>query len=178
MNGPRRAVIFDLDGTLLDTLQDLACSVNYALEQFGLRQRSVAEIRRFLGNGVRNLMGLSVPAGLSADQFERVLETFRAHYLLHCYDHTAPYPGVESVLQALKQRGYALAHCVKQGGRGGEGAEPAVFSRPYSSGHWGKRGNFEKTSSRHGAYRAARAWLYQRRGGLCGRFRSGSPDGP
>lgn len=109
MNGPRRAVIFDLDGTLLDTLQDLACSVNYALEQFGLRQRSVAEIRRFLGNGVRNLMGLSVPAGLSADQFERVLETFRAHYLLHCYDHTAPYPGVESVLQALKQRGYALA---------------------------------------------------------------------
>ena len=84
------AYIFDLDGTLLDTLADLAASTNYALHVHGMPERTIDEVRRFVGNGVRRLMEQAVPEGTEAALFEAVLVTFRQHYLEHSLDATQP----------------------------------------------------------------------------------------
>ncbi len=101
--------IFDLDGTLLDTLQDLADSVNYALRQHRMPQHSLDDIRRFVGNGVRKLMERAVPLGAQNPQFEDVFACFRQHYMQHSLDTTRPYDGIPEMLQQLKQRGCRLA---------------------------------------------------------------------
>jgi phosphoglycolate phosphatase len=98
-------ILFDLDGTLLDTLQDLTDSVNYALSFHGYPTRTVAEVRRFVGNGAARLIALSVPEG--ADPAP-VLDTYQAHYRLHSQDKTAPYPGIPEALAALKEK-YPIA---------------------------------------------------------------------
>lgn len=98
-------VIFDLDGTLLDTLDDLCASVNHALSAHRLPQRSRAEVRAFLGNGIRRLMRQAVPPGMPDDRFEPVFATFRSHYMEHCLTHTAPYDGILPLLSRLKERG-------------------------------------------------------------------------
>lgn len=102
-------VIFDLDGTLLDTLQDLADSVNYALAACAMPQRTLEEIRTFVGNGVGLLIARAVPEGTPEADRTRCLELFRAHYLLNMENKTAPYPGVTELLKRLKQEGYKLA---------------------------------------------------------------------
>ena len=102
-------IIFDLDGTLLDTLDDLSDSVNYALEHHGLPVRTKAEIRRFLGNGIRNLVLQSAPSGLEDPVFEQVFSTFKSHYMVHCLDKTHPYKGILELLQALSEKGYKMA---------------------------------------------------------------------
>lgn len=102
-------VIFDLDGTLLDTLDDLSAAVNHALRTHGLPERQPCEIRQFLGNGIRRLVQLSVPEGTSGNDFENVFGTFRAYYVEHCMDNTRPYPGIMSLLKALKARGVKMA---------------------------------------------------------------------
>ena len=104
-------VIFDLDGTLLDTLKDLSDSVNFALEKYSLPQRNVKEIRRFLGNGIRRLMMESVGPEIAANsnRFEPILQTFREHYVKHCLDTTKPYDGIMDMLAHLKERGYKTA---------------------------------------------------------------------
>ena len=101
--------IFDLDGTLLDTLQDLADSVNYALRQHNMPEHSIDEIRGFVGNGVRLLMQRSVPEGTDDAQFEAVFATFRQYYMQHSLDTTKPYEGVSELLHELKCRGCRLA---------------------------------------------------------------------
>ena len=101
--------IFDLDGTLLDTLGDLAASANYALRQYGFPEHSTDDIRRFVGNGVRRLMEQAVPAAVSPAQFEEVLATFRQHYMHHALDTTRPYPGIPETLRELKRRGCPMA---------------------------------------------------------------------
>lgn len=105
-----RFVIFDLDGTLLDTLGDLAASVNHALRLHSYPARSTQEIRSFLGNGIRALMQRSVEGrtGDGAD-FERVLADFRSHYMAHCLDTTRPYPGIDPLLADLRARGIRTA---------------------------------------------------------------------
>ena len=90
--------IFDLDGTLLDTLTDLATSCNYALQQYGMPQRTIDEVCMFVGNGVKKLMERAIPNGLDNPQFEDVYQCFRQHYLEHGLDHTAPYAGVMPML--------------------------------------------------------------------------------
>ena len=75
--------IFDLDGTLLDTLTDLAASCNYALQQHGMAQRTIDEVRVFVGNGVKKLMERAIPDGLANPQFDEVYQCFRQHYLKH-----------------------------------------------------------------------------------------------
>ena len=97
-------ILFDLDGTLLDTLADLTDATNYALGVHGYPQRSISEIRRFVGNGAANQMRLSVPEG--AD-YQSVLATYKPYYDAHCQIKTAPYPGILEALEELKD--YPLA---------------------------------------------------------------------
>ena len=101
--------IFDLDGTLLDTLQDLAASVNYALRKHGMPEHSIDDVRRFVGNGVRLLMERAIPDGAQNPDFEVTFATFREHYMHHSLDTTRPYPGIPEVLAELKARGCRLA---------------------------------------------------------------------
>lgn len=101
--------IFDLDGTLLDTLGDLAASCNYALREMKMPERSVDEVRRFVGNGVKKLMERAVPEGTSEEKAEQALEIFRAYYLVHNLDSTAPYEGINELLTELKRRGKNVA---------------------------------------------------------------------
>ena len=104
-----QAFIFDLDGTLLDTLGDLAASVNYALKACGMPQHSIDDVRRFVGNGVRLLMERAVPDGAANPRFEEAFATFRQHYLEHSLDTTRPYDGIMEMLQALRSRGFRTA---------------------------------------------------------------------
>ena len=104
-----KAFIFDLDGTLLDTLQDLYLCCNYALRTHGMPERTLEEVCNFVGNGVKKLMERSVPDGLSNPAFEDAFTTFRQYYLLHSLDTTHPYPGIIELLQELKSQGKAVA---------------------------------------------------------------------
>ena len=104
-----KTIIFDLDGTLLNTLADLSSSVNYALSQHGLAERSQAEVRQFLGNGIRRLIEQSVPAGTDEQKTEDVFQTFRSHYLEHSLDQTRPYDGIEELLHQLNDMKVATA---------------------------------------------------------------------
>ncbi|MDE6221263.1 MAG: HAD family hydrolase [Lachnospiraceae bacterium] len=102
-------VIFDLDGTLLDTLEDLKNAVNYALRVCGMPERTLSEIRQFVGNGVRNLMIRAVPQGEGNPEFERVFGIFKEYYGEHSNDATCTYDGIPELLQELKNAGYAMA---------------------------------------------------------------------
>lgn len=101
--------IFDLDGTLLDTLNDLTASVNYALRQYGMPEHRRDEICRFVGNGVRLLMMRAVPNGEQNAQFEDCFKTFREYYMMHSLDTTQPYDGIAEMLSELKRRGKRMA---------------------------------------------------------------------
>ena len=104
-----KTVIFDLDGTLLDTLQDLTDAVNYALAAYEMPRRSIDEIRQFVGNGIRRLMLRAVPNGEKNPDFEAVFSTFRSYYDSHCNDKTKPYEGIMELIDALLERGINLA---------------------------------------------------------------------
>ena len=104
-----KVYIFDLDGTLLDTLTDLAASTNYALREHGMPEHSVDEVRRFVGNGVRKLMERAVPDGADNPLFDEAFATFRQHYMEHALDTTRPYDGVPEMLATLKSRGCRIA---------------------------------------------------------------------
>lgn len=104
-----KAVIWDLDGTLLDTLEDLKNSVNYGLASFGMPAITLEMTRRFVGNGVGRLIELAVPEGTDKETEKKVLDIFKAHYEEHSLDATQPYEGVVNVLKALKEKGYKMA---------------------------------------------------------------------
>ena len=104
-----RLVIFDLDGTILDTLEDLAASVNHALAACGYPTRTVDEVRRFVGNGVRKLVQRAVPAGTGEAEMEKVFAAFKEHYAVHSMDATRPYPYITFLLKGLKLKGMRLA---------------------------------------------------------------------
>ena len=97
-----KTYIFDLDGTLLSTLADLAASTNYALRTHHMPERSLDEVRRFVGNGVKKLMERAIPDGLNNPLFEETFATFRQHYMQHNLDTTQPYPGIMQLLEQLK----------------------------------------------------------------------------
>ena len=101
--------IFDLDGTLLSSLTDLALSCNHALRSYGMPERSIDEVRQFVGNGVRKLMERAVPGGVGNEYFGEVYAAFREHYLLHNLDNTAPYPGIIELIQRLNTHGKHVA---------------------------------------------------------------------
>lgn len=104
-----KAVIFDLDGTLLDTLDDLTDAVNIALEKYQLPLRTREEVRRFVGNGLRNLMLQAVPKGDQFPEFEELFIFFKEFYRTHCDRKTGPYEGVMLLLAELKSRNIPMA---------------------------------------------------------------------
>ena len=107
--GDIQAVIFDLDGTLLNTLDDLTDAVNWSLEKFGFPARSLAEVRSFVGNGLRNLMTQAVPDGEANPVFEELFEFFREYYKEHCNIKTAPYEGIMELMKELHGRNIQMA---------------------------------------------------------------------
>ena len=120
-------VIFDLDGTLLDTLQDLADSVNYALNVNALPQRTVDEVRRFVGSGVARLVARAVPEGTPEGLVSKVLADFRAHYVLNMENRTAPLPGRAGAAAAAARGRLSPCHCLQQIRRRREGPGPGLF---------------------------------------------------
>ena len=101
----KTGILFDLDGTLLDTLADLADSVNHVLASFGYPQRTVEEVRQFVGNGAARLIAQAVPEGANPAP---VLAAFQPYYSAHCQIKTKPYEGIPEALAALRER-YPLA---------------------------------------------------------------------
>ena len=98
-------VIFDLDGTLLNTLDDLCDSTNYALKQFGYPERTLDEVRHFVGNGVKKLIERAIPDGINNPDFEECLRVFKEHYAANMYNKTAPYDGILELLKELRLKG-------------------------------------------------------------------------
>lgn len=104
-----KAVIFDLDGTLLNTLDGLKDSTNYALEKFNYPQRNNEEIRAFVGNGVKKLIERAIPGGAQNPQLEEVLAVFKDNYSQTMHLKTRPYDGILELLAALKEKNYKIA---------------------------------------------------------------------
>ena len=102
-------VIFDLDGTLLNTLEDLADAVNFVMRKNHYPLRTIEEVRRFVGNGIRRLMELAVPENISETEFEQVFEEFKNYYTEHCQIKTCAYDGIVPLLKHLYEKGYAMA---------------------------------------------------------------------
>lgn len=102
-------VIFDLDGTLLNTLDDLCDSTNYALSSHGLPVRTLSEVKSFVGNGVRLLIERAVPSGTSIETIDSVYHTFKDYYKDHMKDKTGPYDGIIQLLTRLKERNVRTA---------------------------------------------------------------------
>lgn len=109
MNRRYDAVIFDLDGTLLDTLADLTNAANAAAGRYGFRSYTLDEIRGFVGNGIRKLIERMLPDGVDNPHFDEVYTFFCEYYGRHCMDETEPYPGVMALLDYLHKEGYQVA---------------------------------------------------------------------
>lgn len=105
----KKAVIFDLDGTLLNTLDDLADSTNYALSRFGYPTRTIDEVRQFVGNGVAKLIERAIPEGKNNPNFEKCLAIFKENYAQNMYNKTTPYNGIIEMLSNLKSKGIKIA---------------------------------------------------------------------
>ncbi len=103
------AIIFDLDGTLTDTLGDLTNSVNFALREFGFSERTLDEVRSFVGNGVRRLIYSSVPENTDEETSEKCLSVFKEYYKNHSLIETKPYDGIIPMLENLKNQGLKTA---------------------------------------------------------------------
>lgn len=105
----KHAVIFDLDGTLLNTLGDLRAATNHALEVRGLPPHSMEEIRQFIGNGIRLLICRAMPEGTPEAEIDAALDDFKAYYAAHIHDRTVPYDGIPQLLTALRKHGIKVA---------------------------------------------------------------------
>ena len=104
-----KLVIFDMDGSILDTLEDLADATNYALHQNGFSERTIDEIRRFVGNGIIKLIERACPENTPDEVRENVRRSFVSYYGEHCADHTKPYEGIPELLQKLRVAGIKCA---------------------------------------------------------------------
>ena len=104
-----KGIIFDLDGTLPYTLQDLCDSTNHALREMGWPERTLDEVRQFVGNGVHRLVERAVPKDVTDEALEKCFSIFQRHYLVHCQDHTSLYPGVKDMLRDVHERGFRTA---------------------------------------------------------------------
>lgn len=105
----KKLLIFDLDGTLIDTLKDLNNAVNYSLSKHGFELRSLEHTRQSIGDGVAMLVKRSLPETVTEIEYSDVLKDFEKYYKLHSNDNTSPYPGMKKTLNKLKEKGYLLA---------------------------------------------------------------------
>ncbi len=103
-----RAVIFDLDGTLLDTAKDIGAGANLALHRFGFPEHSREEYVGFIGHGIRELLRLACPADCTEQQYEEVVRFYLAYYPEHCTEKTVPFPGIMDMMRKLQEAGYIL----------------------------------------------------------------------
>ncbi len=103
-----KTVLFDLDGTLLDTLGDLTASTNAAMETMGFPTHTLDDVRRFVGNGIGLLIARAIPEGKENPKYEETLQAFREHYGAHCLDTTQPYPGIMEMLGELQANGVKM----------------------------------------------------------------------
>lgn len=108
-NMNNKTIIFDLDGTLLYTLEDLTDSVNFALNQFGYPTRSINEIKQFVGNGISKLIERAIPEGTNDPNFKECLYVFKKHYSENMYNKTKPYNGINELLIELKKQNFKIA---------------------------------------------------------------------
>ncbi len=104
-----KAVLFDMDGTVLNTLGDLAAAVNHTLREFSMPERSIAEVAAALGNGAAYLIAHTVPDGTPKELTDKVLAAYAPYYDAHCDILTAPYDGIVPLMQKLRGRGVKLA---------------------------------------------------------------------
>lgn len=100
----KTGILFDLDGTLMDTLEDILDSSNYALSRFGYPPRTLKEMRRFVGNGAANQIRMSAPEGTDPQRLEEILAVYKPYYTDHCQIKTAPYPGAVEALKKLEDK--------------------------------------------------------------------------
>lgn len=109
--GPMKyqTILFDFDGTLLYTVEDLANAVNYAIAKRGYPTHSVPAIQRMVGNGVNKLVARALPQGFDTPDYEAIMDDFRTHYQQHCFDSTRPYDGVLEMLRAFQAQGRKMA---------------------------------------------------------------------
>lgn len=110
-------ILFDLDGTLLNTLTDLTLSVNHVLKDHGYPLRTEKEVRSFLGNGAKHLIRSSLPEGTAEETVEECLTEYLTYYDLHATDNTAPYEGISELIGALHKRGVKIAVLSNKGDR-------------------------------------------------------------
>ena len=104
-----KLAIFDMDGTILDTLEDLCDCTNYALRMYNLPERSIEEIRHFLGNGIRKLIERAVREGTTVEIVDQVFDTFKVYYKDHCAIKTRPYDGINDVIKKIRDNGIITA---------------------------------------------------------------------
>lgn len=102
-------IIFDLDGTLLDTIEDLTDALNHTLLEYHLPARTLPEVQSFVGNGLQRLLELSIAEGLDHPKFKEIFDSFKTYYTLHCKEKTAPYPGIMDLLKELHKRNVPMA---------------------------------------------------------------------
>ena len=101
-------ILFDLDGTLLNTLEDLTDATNYALTQFGYPCRNLEQVRRAIGNGAANQIRKSLPEGTAEETVQQVLSVYKTYYTAHCQIKTSPYEGIQEALEKLKKYPVAI----------------------------------------------------------------------
>ena len=102
-------VIFDMDGTTLNTLVDLANAVNYVLSTFDMPTHEIEEYRKWFGNGIRYAIRCAVPESTSEETIDKMLPVFKKYYGIHCLDETRPYVGILDLMKVLKEHGYKMA---------------------------------------------------------------------
>ncbi len=155
MSAQIRALVFDLDGTLLDTLEDLWAGVNFALREGGFPERSLMEIRARIGNGARMLVKRSLPEGVDEATVDRVQAVYRGYYAEHLIDRTRPYPGILPLLEELQARGVGMAVNSNKHKEATDRLAEA-FLRPYISVVVGEGGGLAKKPAPDGALLALR----------------------
>ena len=171
-------VVFDLDGTLLNTIEDLHLSTNAALAAHGMPQHTLDDVRRFVGNGIRKLIERAVPAGTSAAEQDAVYEDFCTHYAAHCEDHTGPYPGIPELLAHLRAAGVRLAVVSNKG----DFAVQELIARQFSGAFDAVLGENEAAGIRkkpragHGGGSPRADGCHTRQPCLHRRLRGGRPD--
>ena len=161
-------VIFDLDGTLLYTLEDLTKATNYALRRMNMPERTLDDVRRFVGNGVARLIELAVPEGTAPEVFEQTLAIFREYYDIHCNDNTKAYDGVIDLLRELKADGYALAIVSNK--------PDSAVKELAESGNRRECRSGEEASAGYGLCGIKGAWHAKGGRSVCRRFRGGCDD--